>query len=334
MKIISGSLKGRNIYAPKGEAVRPTADKVRGSIFDTLQTEIVGARFLDLFAGSGAVGIEAFSRGADEVVFCERSSEALDYLKRNVGLLGDKGKIYAGDSIASIGRMRGQFDIIFCDPPYRDLCLDAVCSAIDSCGILKEGGVIVYERSSMQQACAPEGYRIVKSRRYGAATLDYIVKGGSICVFAGSFDPFTRGHLEVLKRALGDFDEAIALIAVNDSKPCRATLEQRREIVEAAISGIDGASCDICEGYVYKYCNKRGITALVRGVRNAADDAYEQCLAAYNKAKGGLDTQFIDSGLEDISSTALLDKLKSGEDITDMCAAGTEQLIRNIYYRR
>ncbi|MDE6550721.1 MAG: 16S rRNA (guanine(966)-N(2))-methyltransferase RsmD [Clostridia bacterium] len=334
MKIIGGSLKGRNIYAPRGEAVRPTADKVRGSIFDTLQTVIGGARFLDLFAGSGAVGIEAYSRGADEVVFCERSTDALSYLKRNVSLLGDKAKIYAGDSIASIGRLRGRFDIIFCDPPYADDCLAQVCSAIDAHGALKDDGVIIYERSSLSPVPAPDGYRIIKSRRYGAATLDYLVKGGSICVFAGSFDPFTRGHLEVVKRAREIYEQVVVLIAVNDCKPYRASLEQRKQVVDAAIAGMDGVECDICDGYVYKYCNRRGITNLVRGVRNAIDDAYERDMAAYNKSKGGLDTQFIECDLADISSTALLAGLSRGEDISDMCAADTEQLIRNIYGRR
>ncbi|MDE5617864.1 MAG: 16S rRNA (guanine(966)-N(2))-methyltransferase RsmD, partial [Clostridia bacterium] len=310
-----------------------TADKVRGSIFDTLQTCIEGARFADLVAGSGAVGIEAYSRGAKEVVFCEKSFEVLSILKRNVSLIpSDKATIYAGDGIDSIARMRGKFDIIFCDPPYKDKCIDEICAAVDRYGVLSEDGVIIYEHSSRDICKPPAGYRIIKSKRYGAATLDYLIKGGRACVFAGSFDPFTAGHLQVVKAAAKEFDEVIVLIAVNDEKMQHASLEDRLEIARAATIGISGVICDICDNYVYKYCRKRGITDLVRGVRGSEDDSYERKMAAFNKAKGGLETTFINAdGYEDISSSALREKLSGGKDIDAMCAPGTAELIKNKY---
>ena len=113
MRISSGILKGRNVLAPEGRDVRPTSAKVRESIFDTLQGEVKGCRFLDLFAGSGAVGIEAYSRGAGEVYFCERNRDVLPLLRQNVSLLKGAGRIFEGDAFAVLERLPGGFDVIF-----------------------------------------------------------------------------------------------------------------------------------------------------------------------------------------------------------------------------
>lgn len=124
MRIIAGSLRSRRLAAPPGLATRPTSDRLRETLFNVLAPRIEGASFLDLYAGSGAVGIEAFSRGAGRVVFVERDAAALAALRGNLGKLGIREgiRIHAGGVSAFLRRVRPagslQFDLVFLDPPY------------------------------------------------------------------------------------------------------------------------------------------------------------------------------------------------------------------------
>jgi 16S rRNA (guanine966-N2)-methyltransferase len=124
MRIIAGSLRSRIVAAPPGLATRPTSDRLRETLFNVLAPRIEGASFLDLYAGSGAVGIEAISRGAARVVFVERDASALAALRANLGKLGIREgfRIHAGGVSAFVrrGRPAGslQFDLVFLDPPY------------------------------------------------------------------------------------------------------------------------------------------------------------------------------------------------------------------------
>lgn len=330
MRISAGILKGRLVLAPEGRDVRPTSAKVRESIFDTLQGEVKGCRFLDLFAGSGAVGIEAYSRGAGEVYFCERNRDVLPLLKQNVTLLKGAGRVFEGDAFALMERLPGGFDVIFADPPYKDDCLERLCAVIERRGLLSKGGVLVYEHSSDLDVTAPKGYRIAKSKRYGSACVEYVMRG-SICAATGSFDPMTKGHAEVVRRAGEMFDKVVVLIAVNDEKPSAFPLEVRKEIAEKATADMENVSVDICEGYVYKYCVKHGIRTIVRGLRSESERGYEQYMADYNRKKGGIDTVILPvPGMEDVSSTALREALKRGDDnaLERLCAPGTADIIK------
>ena len=149
MKIISGEVKKRKIEVPKG--IRPTQDKVRAMIFDVLGEEIKGAKFLDLFAGSGAIGIEALSRGAEEVIFVEQSKKIREVLKENIRSLGylNKTKIISKDALKWLSIVHKKliienYDIIFADPPYNkgwvekllrlintEFCLDGILFIIE-----------------------------------------------------------------------------------------------------------------------------------------------------------------------------------------------------------
>ena len=330
MRISSGILKGRNVLAPEGRDVRPTSAKVRESIFDTLQGEVKGCRFLDLFAGSGAVGIEAYSRGAGEVYFCERNRDVLPLLRQNVSLLKGAGRIFEGDAFAVLERLPGGFDVIFADPPYKDECLERLCEIIARRKLLASGGVLVYEHSSDTSATVPKGFRAVKVKRYGSACVEYIMQG-SICAVTGSFDPMTRGHAEVVRRAKEMFDKVVVLIAVNEEKTSAFPLQVRKEIALAAVADIPGVEVDICEGYVYKYCVKHGIFTIVRGLRSESEREYENFMADYNRKKGGINTIILPiEGMEDVSSTALRAALKEKDEhaLNRLCAPGTADLIK------
>jgi 16S rRNA (guanine966-N2)-methyltransferase len=150
MRIIAGLYRSRRIAAPRGLDVRPTSDRARESLFNVLAPALPGAAFLDLFAGTGAVGLEALSRQAAAVVFCERDPRALAVLGENIAALDatDRTRVIRGDWLRALfllAREEASFDVVFADPPY-DTGLAAGCllsPATDA--ILRPGGLLVIE---------------------------------------------------------------------------------------------------------------------------------------------------------------------------------------------
>lgn len=121
MRIIAGALKGRRLVEPKDGRVRPTTDRVREAWFSIVGPELPGARVLDLFAGSGALGLEALSRGAEHATFVELLPRSLDALRANIAALdvADRATVHRGDALRFVGRLdEGAFDVAFADPPY------------------------------------------------------------------------------------------------------------------------------------------------------------------------------------------------------------------------
>ena len=117
MRVVAGEFKGRRLHAPAGARTRPTADRVREAVFSML-ADVQGARVLDLYAGSGALGIEALSRGARLAVFVERDRRALAAIRRNLDAVGAEATVLARDALSVLGEQRGPDDLVFCDPPY------------------------------------------------------------------------------------------------------------------------------------------------------------------------------------------------------------------------
>ncbi len=121
MRIISGSKRGKKLFAPEGDRVRPTSDRVKEALFDILQFSLEGKVFLDLFAGSGQVGLEALSRGASQAVFVDVSADSLRVVKKNIAASGfaDGSQVVRADFAAFLRGARQVFDIAFLDPPYQ-----------------------------------------------------------------------------------------------------------------------------------------------------------------------------------------------------------------------
>ena len=117
MRVVAGEFRGRRLAAPRGARTRPTADRVREALFSILG-EVSGARVLDLYAGSGALGIEALSRGAESAVFVERDPRAVAAIERNLESLGLRQTVLKQDAVRFMARGEGTFDLVFCDPPY------------------------------------------------------------------------------------------------------------------------------------------------------------------------------------------------------------------------
>lgn len=178
MRIIGGLYRGRVLAEFKGEEIRPTSDRAKEALFNILAREIGGARVLDLFCGSGALGLECLSRGAKEAVFNDCSKASVAVLKENVKKLGvaEKCTVFTLDYAACLSRLSGKFDVIFLDPPYRfDYGIDAA-EKIVSLGLLAEDGIIVYERDKPFSAEETLPYEVVDVRKYGKAYLSFLKK--------------------------------------------------------------------------------------------------------------------------------------------------------------
>ena len=149
MRVIAGAAKGRRLKVPKRGGVRPTSEYLREALFDILGSSIRDANFLDLYAGSGAVGIEALSRGAAEVVFLEQDPTCLQVLRENVEMTGLRNRrVVAGDVLRALPRLirqGGKFDIIFVDPPYgTDLAMRTL-DVLARGDLLRPSGLVIVE---------------------------------------------------------------------------------------------------------------------------------------------------------------------------------------------
>ena len=155
MRVITGLARGRKLKEPAGRDIRPTTDKVKESVFNIIQFDIEGRRVLDLFAGTGQLGIEALSRGAASAVFVDQSGDAVKLVRENLRATGLEkyAEVVQGDSLKILERGEG-FDLIFLDPPYDSPLLEKALKAIQAFDILREGGIMVCE--SMPEKRLPD----------------------------------------------------------------------------------------------------------------------------------------------------------------------------------
>ena len=177
MRITGGTFGGRNLKVPKSDAIRPTQDRVREALFNILAPEIAGAEFLDLFSGSGAVGLEAISRGAKGATFVEANRRHLSVLKENLSSLCPTASatVVAADCYRWISSYSGPgFTIGFADPPYalgEERGYASVLSTLAERGVIRLGGLFVAEMTAVQKAEATPGWELLRDRTYGKTRL-------------------------------------------------------------------------------------------------------------------------------------------------------------------
>lgn len=184
MRVIAGCAKGREIAAPKGSNTRPTLAKVKEAIFGMIQFDIEGAEVLDLFSGSGALGIEALSRGARHAVFCDNDRQAYSVIKGNLDKLGFTGNslLNYGDSIAflsELSRMGKRFDIVLLDPPYALDLENRALKLLPELELLNEGAIVVCEHSKDNPPVFPECFSVKKPKKYGDSFVTKAVYEGA-----------------------------------------------------------------------------------------------------------------------------------------------------------
>jgi 16S rRNA (guanine966-N2)-methyltransferase len=183
VRIVAGEARGRRLAAPPGSSTRPTSDRAREGLFGTVASELggslAGTRWLDLYAGSGAVGLEALSRGAAAALFVESDTRAAAVIRENIARVGLPGARVAVGPVARVlasGPGGPGFDVVFADPPYAvsGESVALVLGALNGQGWLSDDALIVIERASRSGDLSwPEGYYGDKARRYGEATFWY-----------------------------------------------------------------------------------------------------------------------------------------------------------------
>ncbi len=312
MRIISGKYKGRRLLSPDGDLVRPTTDRIKETVFNVLQFKVAGAKCLDLFAGSGALGIECLSRGAKEVVFADKSPDSINLVKANLKGIEGNFRVVGGDFLSVLRGLNTKFNLIFIDPPYKSNLGTIAVEYIVERDLLEDGGVIYYEHGTEIDYVPPKGYK-TRTKKMGYTVGEFISKS-TTAMMTGSFDPMTKGHEALLDEALSRYDHVVVTCLVNEEKEYFFTPEERLEIVESIIKDKKGARVVFSTDMAVDTAKREGATVFVRGVRNEKDREYEEFMRDYNLTHGGIDTEIIELGsFEDLSSTRAREELKNGD---------------------
>lgn len=174
MRIITGKARGARLKAPKGLLTRPTSDRVKESLFSILGGRVVGRRVLDLFAGTGGLGLEALSRGASFAVFVDRSTGSILRDNTEHAHLGQSARIVRGDVFAALSRLSDegeQFDLVFCDPPYAKGLWERALRMLDELPVLSEDALVIVESGEDEKEVPPlSRLSLVREERYGHTT--------------------------------------------------------------------------------------------------------------------------------------------------------------------
>lgn len=330
MRIVGGIFKGRTLYEFKGSDIRPTSDNARESLFNILG-DLSGADFLDLFAGTGAVGIEAISRGAN-VVFNDSSRESVNLIKENLKKVGAAGEVNLSDASAFIKSSRKKFDVVFLDPPYKSQIIPEILAAVS--GILKDDGKVVFENENVFTGTA-KGLVLTDVRKYGRAILHFFTKqSAGAAVYAGTFDPITIGHEHSVLSAIGAFGKVYVVVGENAGKTPFFSEEERVKLVSAAFCGTNVEVIKFSdfknEEEYAEFLKKSGARYYVRGIRNEKDFHYEKKAERRNaEIYPFIKTAYIfcDDDLKDISSTKVKKFLEKGKP----CSEYIPPLAREIF---
>lgn len=175
MRVISGQARGLKLKTPEGLATRPTTDRIKESLFNIIAPDIPEADFLDLFSGSGGIGIEALSRGASSAVFVDQSQESIAVINDNLtrARLEDRAEVIRGNALSVISSLanRGKsFDIIYMDPPYSKGLAQAALEAVYAVRLLKPEGFIAVEQANTEPLPEAEGFTVSRIKDYGRTT--------------------------------------------------------------------------------------------------------------------------------------------------------------------
>ena len=349
LRVIAGELRGRRLRVPPGGSVRPTSERVREAVFSTLG-DLRGCSVLDLFAGSGSLGIEALSRGASTAVFVERDERTAGILRRNLRDLGLEGRARVlrcpvGSALAALAREGRRFERVFVDPPYgRPVSeLEALLAAIGR-DLLAEAGVVVVEGDRRDPVASPAGLEPVRERTYGDTRIVWLSPVGAagsgadvapapgapeesmtdpshpLALFPASFDPVTNGHLDLIHRARRVFDRLVVAVAHNVEKKGLFTVEERLEMLASAVGDLSGIELTSFDGLLVDYAREIGARVVIRGLRAMSDFEYEFEMALMNRhLYPEFETLFMMTSQQFfyVSSSRLKELVRFGADIRE-----------------
>ena len=178
MRVISGRCKGRTLIGPRSDQIRPALDKVKQALFNILEP-IAGTRVLDLFAGTGSIGIEALSRDAVEAIFVDGGEEALKIIRKNLELCSfqETGKIIRArlpQDLPKLKKRLGTYDLIFVDPPYDKNLVNSTLRALAPIKLLADNGIVIVEHSPREPIAKDCGWNIFDQRKYGQTWISFL----------------------------------------------------------------------------------------------------------------------------------------------------------------
>jgi pantetheine-phosphate adenylyltransferase/16S rRNA (guanine(966)-N(2))-methyltransferase RsmD len=338
LRIIAGTARGTRL-APVPKGVRPTSDRVRESVFNSLG-QFFGGEALDLYAGTGALGIEALSRGCERAVFVEKDRRALAAIRENLRRtrLNDRAEVVVGDVGRVLDRMLTdgrQFNLIFADPPYRIAATEVGGVSSRLGDLLAPGGRVVIESGE-----APAGDRVGKkgvTRRYGGTYVTILERSEITMIVAvcpGSFDPVTVGHLDIIRRASKIFDHIVVAVGANLAKKPRLPAVGRARLIEKVTAEMKNVSVELMDGLLVDFARERGARVIVKGLRAVSDFESEFEQAQLNRTMyPELETVFIMASAEHsfLSSSAVREIASLGGEVRGLVPEGILETVREIY---
>ena len=340
MRIIAGSARGLRLAAvPKG--VRPTSDRVREAIFNSLGQFFEGGEVLDLYAGTGALGIEALSRGFETAMFVEKNGQAARVIRENLARTGfaEKGEVLRTDVVTALERLvteKRKFHLIFADPPYRipPREIGGVLKRLTA--LLAPGGCVVVE-SGDTPAQITENMKGV-SRRYGGTVVTFLEQPEEhtmkLAICPGSFDPITVGHLDIIRRAAQIYDHVVVGVGKNVRKGPKLTAEQRARLIEKVTGPLENVSVEIIDGLLVDFARERGARVVVKGLRAGSDFELEFQQAQLNRTLyPEFETVFIMAAAEHsyLSSSAIREIASYGGSVRGLVPDEILEIVQRLY---
>ena len=340
MRVIAGSARSIPLKSVKGDKTRPTTDRIKETLFNILNPYLYDAYVLDLFTGAGGLGIEALSRGAKKAVFVDKSKEAVKIIKENLSKthFSDDADIYTGDVLDMCATMNIEkpFDVIIMDPPYGKGYWKNVLSLLSKTRLVDEHTLVVVEEDlsdDVEEGNIYGGFELnrIKNYRHNRHLFFNLSKYMKIGLYAGSFDPPTLGHLDVIKRASSFIDHLIVGVFNNSEKTPLFTTDERVNMLEDILKDYKNVEVATFSGLLVDFARERDVHILVRGLRAVTDFEYEIAMAQTNRVmEPSVDTVFLTTSLEYsyLSSSIVKEIAKNGGGLDEFVP---QQIIQRIY---
>jgi pantetheine-phosphate adenylyltransferase/16S rRNA (guanine(966)-N(2))-methyltransferase RsmD len=337
VRVIAGTARGIRL-APVSRGVRPTSDRVREGVFNSLGQFFDGGDVLDLYAGTGSLGIEALSRGCERAVFVEREGRVVAVIRENLRRTGFVGRaeVVRGEVGRVLDRMLTDgraFNLIFADPPYRIAATEVRVLVSRLGALLAPGGRVVIESGQAEGAGGKKGV----TRRYGGTFVTILERSEITMIVAvcpGSFDPVTEGHLDVIRRASKIFDHVVVAVGGNLRKRPRLPAAERARLIEKVAGGLENVSVEVMDGLLVEFAREQGARVIVKGLRAVSDFESEFEQAQLNrKMYPELETVFIMASAEHsfLSSSVVREIASLGGDVRGLVPEGILETVKEIY---
>lgn len=316
-RVIAGAAGGRRLAVPPGNGTRPTSDRAREGLFSTWEAllgTLEGLRVADLYAGSGAVGLEALSRGAAHTLLVEADGRAARTVRDNVralGLPGAEVRTGKAEQIVTGPAPGAPYDVVFLDPPYAvtdDDLREILLTLRSGAGSMTKpsppwsaapevGSSPGRGASNRCGRAATAREPLVRSRRrtrrrpMTGPESEGIQLRRAVC--PGSFDPITNGHLDIIGRASKLYDVVHVAVMINQSKKGLFTVEERIDLIRRVTAEFGNVEVESFHGLLVDFCKQRDIPAIVKGLRAVSDFDYELQMAQMNNGLSGVETLFV-----------------------------------------